>query len=282
MRELVPQQSSSAAAAYNTQPEWINDIDYEILGPLLFRSVGGFSETAFFHKPTRTLLVTNTVVSVPAEPPPIIQEDPRAMLYHARDSIKDVVQDTPENRRKGWRRMVQFGLVFFPSQIDVVPFNRALKEAFQINSSMRTLGKGAVPFSLYPWTWHSGDADLKNFEAISQSGKIFCPHIVTKLILDREPERVLEWVDAVVRRFNFVRILPGHLANNVMSSPKEFKEAFEILNSISERRGTQRPLAEDLALLQQASDLLTKLCVVDASKVCDSEPAHVRLELNFS
>jgi hypothetical protein len=36
LRELIPQQSSSAAAAYKTQPEWINDIDYEILGPLLF------------------------------------------------------------------------------------------------------------------------------------------------------------------------------------------------------------------------------------------------------
>jgi hypothetical protein len=46
------------------------------------------------------------------------------------------------------------------------------------------------------------------------------------------------------------------------------------LNSNSERRGTQRPLAEDLALLQQASDLLTRLYVVDASKVCDGEPAR--------
>jgi hypothetical protein len=196
------------------------------------------------------------------------------LLYHARDSIQDVVQDTPEIRRKGWRRMVQFGLVFFPSQIEVVPFRRAVTEAFQIDPSMRTLGDGAVPFSLYPWTWHSGDADLKNFETISQSGKIFCPPILTKLILDREPERVLEWVEAVVKRFDFVRIIPGHLANNIRSSPKEFKEAFEILNSNSERRVQQRPLAEDLALLQKASDLLTKLNIVDASRVCDGEPAR--------
>lgn len=270
LRQLPPPHQPSVQP-----PEWIQDIEYEILGPLLFRSVGGFSETAFFHKPSRTLLVTDTVVSVPNDPPLIIQEDPRAMLFHARDSIQDVVQDTPETRRKGWRRMVQFGLIFFPSQIDVVPFNRALIEAFQIDPSMRTLGEGAVPLSLYPWTWHSNNADLKNFEAISQNGKIFCPPILTKLILDREPQRVLEWVDKVATRFNFVRILPGHLANNVMASPTEFREAFQVLNSNSEKRGTQRPLAEDLALLQKASDLLTKLKIVDASKVCDGEPARI-------
>ena len=142
---------------YNKRPEWAVDFEYETLGPLKFKSVGAFSETAFFHKPTRTLLVTDCVIEVTETPPQIIQEDPRAMLFHARDSIDEIVTDTPETRAKGWRRMVQFGLVFFPSQIDVVSFGGAIGQASKIDSRMKPLGEDAVPFSLYPWTWR-GDS----------------------------------------------------------------------------------------------------------------------------
>jgi hypothetical protein len=239
--------------------------------------VGCFSETAFFHKSTRTLVVTDTVVSVTNTPPPIIKEDPRAMLFHARDNVTDKVEDTPETREKGWRRMVQFGLIFFPSQIDVVPLGQALREARKVDPSRRNLGSDAVPLGLYPWTWHDNNADLRNFEQISQGGALFCPPILTKLILDREPDRTLAWVDAVCLRFPFERVISCHLNNNVKSTPKEFRAAFDVLRG----RGpdsivSQRPLAEDLALLQKASDLLTDLKVVGPSLVCDGEPSRVQ------
>ena len=257
-------------------PEWAADFDFETLGPFNFKSVGAFSETAMFHKPTQSLLVTDTVVSVTEEPPKIIQEDPRAMLFHARDSIDEVVRDTPETRKKGWRRMVQFGLVFFPSQIDVVPFGKAISQASRIDKSMKPLGQGAVPYSLYPWTWHDGNADLKNFQAISKGGAMFCPPILTKLILDREPKGTLEWVDRVTKRFDFQRVIPCHLNNNIKAGPKEFYEAFDPLRSDPKTGNikSQRALAEDLALLQKASDLLTEFGVVGVSEVCDGEPAR--------
>jgi len=258
-------------AKKNPIPEWATDIDWETLGPLQFKSVGAFSETAMFHKPSKTLLVTDTVVSVTKEPPAIIQEDPRAMLFHARDSIEDIVVDTPAVRSKGWRRMVQFGLVFFPSQIEVVPTFKAISQAKNIDKGMKPLGEGAVPFSLYPWTWHGEDADLMNFEKISNNGKIFCPPILTKLILDREPQKTLAWAEQVATRFDFVRIIPGHLNNDVKATPDDFRKAFEVLGNGSKG---QRPLAEDLALLQKASDLLTDFGVVTASQVCDGEPAR--------
>jgi hypothetical protein len=256
-------------------PEWTRDIEYELLGPLRFQSVGGFSETAFFHKNTQSLIVTDTVVSVTEQPPKIIEEDPRAMLFHARDSIQDVVQDNEATRKKGWRRMVQFGLVFFPSQIDVIPLGEAVSEASKIENSMKQLGDGAVPFSLYPWKWHNNDADLKNFKEISKNGEIFCPPILTKLILDREPDRVLRWVDRVCSRFKFTRIIPGHLNNNVKATPAQFRAAFDVLSSKPGKLKKQRPLIEDLALLQEASDVLTKYGIVGPSKVCDGESARV-------
>lgn len=268
--------TSSLYREFTSPPPWLDEIDYEILGPLKFQSVGAFSESAFFHKSTRTLIVTDTVVSVTSTPPAIIQEDPRAMLFHARDYATQKIEDTPETREKGWRRMVQFGLVFFPSQIDVVPFGEAFKEAGQIDPSLRNLGTDAVPFELYPWTWKNDNADLKNFNAISQGGSLFCPPILTKLILDREPDRTLAWVDTVCRRFKFERVIPGHLNNNVKAGPTEFKNAFDVLRGrdIGSIR-SQRALPEDLALLQKASDSLTRLGVVGPSQVCDGEPARV-------
>ena len=81
------------------QAPWRDVLDHRTLAPLVFKSVGTYSETAMFHKPSKTLLLTDAVVAVPKEPPAIIQEDPRALLYHARDSALDIVVDSPEVRR---------------------------------------------------------------------------------------------------------------------------------------------------------------------------------------
>jgi hypothetical protein len=274
-------------AAINPVPEWANgdadaDFEYQVLGPFKFRSVGGFSETAFFHKPTQTLIVTDTVVSVTNDPPPIIQQDPRALLYHARDSASDhIVQDTTAIRQKGWRRMVQFGLVFFPSAIQVTtPFlPQTLIDAGKVPAELRNLGQGAIPGdgTLYPWSWPGGDSDQRNFDAISENGRLFCPPILTKLILDREPDLTLAWVDTIAQRWpDMVRVIPCHLNNHVkVANSREFYQAFEPLRS---RPGNLRPqwaLGEDLALLQKASDLLTAVGVVAPSQVCDGEAARL-------
>ena len=84
--------------------------------PIFFvLGIGGFGDTAFFHRETKTLLVTDAVIRVDNEAPEIIQEDPRALLYHSRDFMTEIIEDTPKNRQKGWRRMVLFGLTFQPA-----------------------------------------------------------------------------------------------------------------------------------------------------------------------
>ena len=256
-------------------PEWKDEIDYEVLGPFVFEKVGGFSETAFYHKMSKTLLVTDTVISVTKNPPPIIQEDPRALLYHARDNITEVVADTQENRERGWRRMVQFGLIFLPSQITVVGIGEALAEARNIDPSMSNLCDGAVPLNLYPWTWN-GSNDQYNFDVISENGKLFCPPILTKLVLDRRPSETLAWVDRVCERFpDMKRIVPCHLNNDIPATAKDFYHAFDSFRSTPTNIIPQRALPEDLALLQDVSDSLTDLGVVGPSLVCDGEPARL-------
>eukprot|EP00854_Cymbomonas_tetramitiformis_P033373 gene33373-42786_t len=50
---------------------------------------GPFVEVAFHHKKTRTLLLTDTLVSIPSGPPAICLEDPEPLLYHARDEVDE-------------------------------------------------------------------------------------------------------------------------------------------------------------------------------------------------
>lgn len=261
LRQLPPQDSPNA-------PEWTKDIDYEILGPLIFQSVGAFSETAFYHQSSKSLLVTDVVVSVTEEPPAIIQEDPRALLFHSRDTNSDATLlekgDTPELRRKGWRRMVQFGVIFLPSQIDVPSIGQDLNDRKETPPELRNLGEGAVPANLYPWKWR-GDEDLKSFQAISNGGAMFCPPILTKLILDREPERTLAWVDRVCERFSGMqRVVPCHLNNDIKATAKDFSRAFDTLRCGTGEKG---PLKADLQLLQNVSDNLTQYGVVANTEV---------------
>ena len=162
-------------------PEWYNEIEYEMLGPFTFKSVGGYSESAFYHKRTCTLIVTDCVVSVTKDPPLIVQEDPRALFYHSRDTANEsITDDTIELRQKGWRRMVQFGLVFFPSQITVTPtIEQVFHDLQRVPYNLRNLGTDAIPFNsaLYPWSWNANDTDQVNFESISQNGTLLSPHI---------------------------------------------------------------------------------------------------------
>jgi hypothetical protein len=72
------------------------------------------------------------------------------------------------------------------------------------------------------------------------------------------------------------RVVPCHLNNNIPATAKDFSNAFESLRSSLTDLKLQRPLAEDLALLQKASDILTDFGVVGPSLVCDGEPARAR------
>ncbi len=254
---------------------WAEDIDHRVLDPIRPPGPGTFSETAFYHKSSRTLLVTDTIAKIENDPPKIVAEDPRALLYHSRDDRREIVQDTPENRRKGWRRMVLFGLTFFPSGIDVASVSEVIQTLDEVPDEMAKLGQGALPFSssLYAWSWARDERP--NFKAL-QNGLLVAP-ILQKLILNRDPEGVLKWVNEVCK-WPFRRIIPCHLANNIKAGPKDFEKAFTFLKS-SENKDTKSfpmiggssqsyasALDSDLTLLNAASDILTKLRIVNPAK----------------
>jgi hypothetical protein len=138
----------------------------------------------------------------------------------------EIIKDTPENRRKGWRRMVLFGLTFMPDGFIVSDLLEAYRNTSQVTPEMKLLGRGTIPFNegLYPWTWVQ--SEIPSFKSF-QGGLIVAP-ILRKLIFNREPEMVIEWADRV-SQWPIKRIIPSHLANDIKASGKDFRDAFRFL-----------------------------------------------------
>uniref|UniRef100_A0A7S1ZID2 DUF4336 domain-containing protein n=1 Tax=Trieres chinensis TaxID=1514140 RepID=A0A7S1ZID2_TRICV len=229
-------------SAADAPEEWNDNFDFKTFGPLISRD-GAFGETVFFHRDTKTLLVTDTVVEVTDEVPAIFDSDPNPLLYHARDTVTDVLEDTPEVRKRGWKRVVLFGLFFQPSAIQIKDVDTALKERRKdINPDFA---------GIYPWDW-VGEDDA-SFKALT--GGLLVAPILQKLILNRNPVEVLDFADAV-SRWPIERIIPAHLKNDLKYTGRDYREAFGFLEQTGMKPGLPKPLEADLQTLTDANENL--------------------------
>jgi len=219
-------------------PAW-EELQYLTLGPFISRD-GAFAETVFLHKPTQTLLCTDTVLEVTEEVPKIYDLDPHPLLFHARDTVSDVLEDTEEVRKRGYRRVVLFGLFFTPSAIVIKDVDTAFKE--------RRPDVDPDFIGIYPWDW-VGD-DIKSFQAL-QGGLLVAP-ILQKLILNRNPITVLDFADTIAT-WPIERIIPSHLKNNLSYNGQDYRRAFDFLTVQGVKPGKPNPLKEDFKTLDDAN-----------------------------
>ncbi len=221
------------------------EFDYATLGPL---DIGfrPFAEVVFWHSPSQTLLVVDTVLSVPAEPPDILHLDPYPLLFHAKDDVFDVVEDTPTNRCIGWQKICLFGLYFQVDAIDVVPTGEMFKNVWKAGDRSKQ-----AYFGFLPWRWKS---DWQNsFTHLRQDGRLLVAPILQTLILNRDPKQVMEWVEKVAS-WNFRQVIPCHFDAPIQASGYEFRQAFSFLEKDS---GGYLP-ETDLQFLRQLDEGLKK------------------------
>ncbi len=237
----LPSDRTQLLPANRADTPFGDEFDYKILGPVDL-NVGPFEEAVFFHKASQTLLVTDSVMSIPAEPPAVMDLDPYPLLFHARDRAQDPILDTPANRIKGWQRITLFSFYFRPSALADVNWGKVLKD-ISIASDRSKRGY----FGLFPFEWKSHW--LQSFETLRNGGKLFVAPVLQKLILNRDPKQVLAWADRVAQ-WNFTQIIPAHFDAPVATTPEEFRQAFEFL----EQRSTFPE--QDLALISQLDELL--------------------------
>lgn len=100
---------------------------------------------------------------------------------------------------------------------------------------------------VYPWDW-VGD-DKVSFDAL-KGGLLVAP-ILQQLILNREPIEVLDFADKVAK-WQFTRIIPAHLKNNLQYTGNDYRAAFSFLEAKGTPRGLPKPLDIDMKLLRDA------------------------------
>jgi len=205
---------------------WTKEIAFETLEAGTF-DVGAKSqtiyETAFFHKATRTLIVTDAVARVPLEPPAANSVD-KLLVVSQRSTADPIPEDTVEARQIGFEKTALLVNYFFPEHEELDPAN-----------------PGTVI-----WTdgWHD------NFKALA--GRLIVPPVVRTLLYAQNPARVRAWVDAVSARWDFTSIVPAHWEAPIASSPDDFRRAFRFLEDPSIDAFPENDLARGLAPIARA------------------------------
>ena len=214
-----PAQRTHVLPEDSTQAPFAAEFDYAVLDIDLGR--GSFAEVAMLHKRSQTLLVTDTLLAVPEDPPPIVQLDPYPLLFHARDSAVDPMIDNEANRRKGWQRIALFAIYFRPATLDLLGIKQTLQAAQK--AADRSL-KGYL--GLFPFHWQENWQ--QSFEALHAKGRPFVAPILQTLILPQDSQQVLQWADRVAQ-WDFRQVIPCHFAAPIAIEPSQFRQAFNFL-----------------------------------------------------
>lgn len=229
------------------------EFDYAILDINL--GDGSFGEVALYHRRSRSLLVTDTILSVSETPPEIVQLDPYPLLFHARDSALEPIEDSAANRHKGWQRIALFAIYFQPDGLKTVGLGQAIREGLKApDHSMRAY------LGLYPFQWQP--EWQRSFDALRGSGRPFVAPILQTFILDHAPQDVLAWADKVAS-WNFERIIPCHFDAPIATTPHEFRQAFAVFETLSSDKLTFgskiHPLPEaDVEFIKKLEENLDK------------------------
>lgn len=232
----------------NASVPFADQFDFAILGPIRL-GLGPFVELVLFHRASRTLLVTDSLVSIPLEAPAVLQREPYPLLFHARDRAQEPITDTPEARRRGWQRIALFSFYFQPGALAVPSLKEALVDARQAPDRSRK-----AYFGLYPFQWQPGWE--ASFHTLRDDGHPFVAPVLRQLIFNRDRAGVLSWVDTV-SQWRFERVIPCHLDAPLQMGPTEFRAAFEFLAGANPCR--DRPTEQaDLQFLNELDATLVR------------------------
>lgn len=209
-------------------PPWNAEFEQAILSIPL--KVGRFTETAFFHKATRTVILTDALQYVEEQPPEVCPVD--SLLIRARDGPGLVLEDSLRARRQGWAKIVLFALYFRPKV--VVP---------------AVYKNGPIPNIVDGYEWDSKWPS--SFKSLLK--KLFVPPILRTLIFNRSPEEVLAWGDRIAS-WRPTSVLPAHLAGPVRTDAAQIRSAFRA--ALSPKTGPC--MADDIRTLESVDEGLLK------------------------
>ena len=247
--QVLPQDSS--------QTPFANQLEIAILEAINLR-LGKFSEVALFDKRSRTLLVTDALVSIPQTPPAIIELDPYPLLFHAREDALEPIVDTPANRLKGWQRICLFAMYFQPTVLEVPKWSQVFRNAFSAPDK-----SGKAYFGLYPFQWR--DDWQKCFNSLYREGRLLVAPILQSLILNRDRQATLTWIDKLAS-WDFQQIIPCHFDAPIIANSQQLRQSFSFLEPVWSFGDDDFLPEEDFKTIQQIDCNLSRLGIIPRSQ----------------
>ncbi len=196
------------------------------LGPIDI-GLGRFQEVSCFHKPSGTLLVTDSLVGIEASPPELFDLDPTPLLFHARDRGDELLKDTPETRQKGWARLVLFASFLRPSVLDIPPLFDVFKYAFRPG-----LRNPRCHFGLYPFSWQEGWENSAQEIIGKKIPLLQVAPVLERLVFPRAKIALLKWLDELKTLRQMRLLVSAHYSAKV---PFNSSRARNLRDSIARR-----------------------------------------------
>jgi hypothetical protein len=165
-----------------------SELEWTLLGPLDL-GLGAFAEAACLHRASGSLLVTDALVAIGDTPPPLFDEDPAPLLFHARERGDEPLRDTPELRRKGWHRLVLFASYLRPASLEVPGWLEVVGQALAPG-----VRQARAYFGLYPFRWQSHWC--QEFRGLVPQGDtaIQVAPVLERLVFPRARPALLAWL----------------------------------------------------------------------------------------
>ena len=222
---------------------WEDEFAYELIQPpaLGVASYVSFTECAFLHKPSKTLLVTDAVVYVSENVPDCI---PDRDLDESGDDNNFTIGALKllnlfDIKSKAAERTVSS---------DDMSENEKLRLGWQRNA-LQALYFGPNNLLDPEQSWWA------------VTNKLIVAPVVSTLVYENIPGEVADWSKRVGRMGNFSRIVPCHFDAPIKAGPKEWNAAFGFLPSSRPEEGKNNKQKsyypnEDMVLLRGVEDFL--------------------------
>ncbi len=203
---------------YEDYCEWIS------LGPIDI-GLARFQEICCFHKPSKSLLVTDALVGIEETPPELFDLDPTPLLFHSRDRGSEELIDTPIARRKGWLRVVLFASYLMPEKL-VIP---KIKEIFG-NSFKPNLRNKRAHFGIYPFSWQRG-WELSAMKIVGKKTPLIqIAPVLERLVFPRARKAYISWLNKVESLQGISWLISAHYCGKVRFSKYEIKTLKDKIN----------------------------------------------------
>ncbi|WP_269622830.1 DUF4336 domain-containing protein [Prochlorococcus marinus] len=189
--------------------QWIS------LGPIDI-GLGRFQEIACYHKQSQSLVVTDALIGIEASPPPIFDLDPTPLLFHARDKGSEFLDDSPELRKKGWRRLVLFASYLKPDQLKIPSLLEVFDNAFKPG-----LRNCKSHFGIYPFKWDK-QWELSAKEIIGNKKPLVqIAPVIQRLVFPRAKNEFLRWLDEIKTLKGMKRLISAHYSAPVSFTDRD-------------------------------------------------------------